>query len=115
LYGIGSSAGEIIADHARSHALGLEDRFIPLTPGYCARLLQVSTRSQKSDMSSQERGRSVVSGSLILIDDYIPSMAPWIRKYVPGRGHRCSLAERLTGLHLALGLKSIVLSRQCFG
>jgi hypothetical protein len=32
LYGIGSSAGEITADHARSHALGLEDRFIQQRP-----------------------------------------------------------------------------------
>jgi hypothetical protein len=35
LYGIGSSAGEITADHARSAALGLEGRFIPLTPVNC--------------------------------------------------------------------------------
>jgi hypothetical protein len=28
LYGIGSFAGELTADHARSPALGLEDRFI---------------------------------------------------------------------------------------
>jgi hypothetical protein len=92
LYGIGSSAGEITADHARSHALGLEDRFIPLTPGYCARLLQVSTRSQKSDMSSQERGRSAVSGSLILIDDYIPSMA------AAGYGSTCRAAGAAAAL-----------------
>jgi hypothetical protein len=39
----------------------------------CGRLLQVSTPLQKSDMSWQERGRSVVSGSLVLIDGCIPS------------------------------------------
>jgi hypothetical protein len=32
LYGIGSSAGEITADHARSTALRLEDRFIQQCP-----------------------------------------------------------------------------------
>ena len=74
------------------------------------------TRSQKSDMSWQERERSVAGASLISIDNYIRSMARrcmW--KYVPGGRHRCSLAERLTGLHLARGLKSIIMSRQCFG
>jgi hypothetical protein len=50
-----------------------------------------------------------------LIDDDIPSMAlRWMRSTaVPG--HRGSLAERLAGLRLALGLKSILLFRQCFG
>jgi hypothetical protein len=62
----------------------------------CARLLQVSTRSQKSDMSWQERERSVVSVSLISIDIYIPSMARrCIGKYVPGRGHGCSLTDQV--------------------
>jgi hypothetical protein len=32
LYGIGSSAGEITADHARSTALSPEDRFIQQRP-----------------------------------------------------------------------------------
>jgi hypothetical protein len=62
----------------------------------CARLLQVSTRSQKSDMSWQERERSVVSASLISIDNDIPSMARrCIRKYGPGRGHGCSLTDQV--------------------
>jgi hypothetical protein len=47
-------------------------------------------------MSWQERERSVVSVSLISIDNYIPSMARrCIGKYVPGRGHGCSLTDQV--------------------
>lgn len=50
------------------------------------------TPSQKSDMSSQERGRSAVSASLIWIGDCIPSMAlRWMRKYVRCRDTAAAL------------------------
>jgi hypothetical protein len=45
LYGIGSSAGEITADHARSHALGLEDRFIQQRPDITSPVLKRKSRA----------------------------------------------------------------------
>ncbi len=89
-------------DGCAAQGVARESEFLPLgLPGYCARLLQVSTPSQKFDMSWKERGRSVVSGSLILIGDYMPSMAPPHAEVSAGPGGAAAPSERLTGLHLA--------------